>query len=119
MDPNAIASLFNAHPEYFANIATADNYYNAFIAPRRDIKQIVVTAGYGMADVRVSSRLQVRTGMRWEKTENIAREFDPLTNAEVRAAGFPVNTAARPTTIAGFQYQYLTNPKVERAKEIR
>jgi iron complex outermembrane recepter protein len=34
----------------------------------------------------------------------------------VAAAGFPVNTAARPTTIAGYQYQYLTNPKIERKK---
>jgi hypothetical protein len=40
-----------------------------------------------------------------------------LTNREVAAAGFPVNTAARPTTIAGYEYQYLTNPKIEREKE--
>ena len=115
-NPNAIAALQRDHPEYFVNIATADNYYNAFIAPKRDITQ-VVTAAYTMADLRISKRLAIRTGLRWEKTENVAKEFDPLSNREVAAAGFPVNTAARPTTIAGYEYQYLTNPKVERTKK--
>jgi outer membrane receptor protein involved in Fe transport len=40
-----------------------------------------------------------------------------LTNREVAAAGFPVSAAGRATTIQGVQYQYLTNPKVEREKE--
>ncbi len=115
VDPNAIASVFNEHPEYFVNIATADNYYNAFVAPRRDIKE-TITAAYSMADLRISPKLAIRTGLRWEKTDAIFKEFDPLTNREVAAAGFPVNTAARPTTIAGVQYQYFTNPKVEREK---
>lgn len=115
-DPHAIGALFNQHPEYFVNIATADNYYNAFIAPKRDIKQIV-TAAYTMADLRVTSKLSVRTGIRWEKTENMAKEFDALSNREVIAAGYPVNTASRATTIDGVRYQFLTNPKVERRKE--
>ncbi len=114
-DPNAIGALFNAHPEYFVNIATADNYYNGLIAPKRDVRQ-TVTASYGMADIRFSSKLSVRTGLRWEKTENVAKEFDPLTNREVAAAGYPVSTAARPTTIAGYAYQYFTNPRVERTR---
>ena len=115
-DPNKIAALQRDHPEHFVNIATADNYYNAFIAPKRDIVQ-TVTAAYAMADVRFSDKISVRTGLRWEKTENISKEFDPLTNREVAAAGFPVSTAARPTTIAGYAYQYLTNPRIERRKE--
>jgi TonB-dependent receptor len=115
-DPHAIGKLQRDHPEYFVNIASADNYYNAFIAPKRDIEE-TITAAYGMADLRVSSKISVRTGIRWEKTVGVFKEFDPLTNREVAAAGFPVNTAARPTTIAGYEYQYLTNPKVEREKE--
>lgn len=115
-NPNAIAALQRDHPEWFVNIASADNYYNAFIAPKRDITQ-TVTAAYSMADIRVSPKLSVRTGLRWEKTENVAKEFDPLTNREVAAAGFPINTAARPTTIAGYSYQYFTNPRIERRKE--
>jgi iron complex outermembrane recepter protein len=115
-DTNAIAEVFKSNPEYFVNIASPDDYYNAFIAPKRDIRQIV-TAGYGMGDIRVSDKLQIRTGIRWEKTENIATEFDPKTNAEVRAAGFAVNTAGRATTFQGIQYQFFTNPRVERRKE--
>ncbi len=114
-DPNAIGFLQREHPEYFVNIATADNYYNAFIAPKRDIQQ-TVTAAYTMADMRISEKISVRTGLRWEKTESIFKEFDPLTNREVAAAGFPVNTAARPTTIEGYQYQHFTKPKVNREK---
>ncbi len=114
-DPHAIGALQAAHPEYFVNIATADNYYNAFIGPKRDIKESI-TAAYTMADMRISSKLTVRTGLRWEKTEGTFKEFDPLTNREVLAAGFPVNTAGRATTIAGYQYQYLTNPKIERTR---
>jgi iron complex outermembrane recepter protein len=115
-DPHAIGTLFNQHPEYFVNVATADNYYNAFIAPKRDIKQIV-TAAYSMADLRVHQKLSIRTGLRWEKTENIAKEFDALSNREVIAAGFPVNTSSRATTIPGVQYQFESRPKVERRKE--
>jgi TonB-dependent receptor len=115
-DPNAIAALQRDHPEYFVNIATADNYYNAFIAPKRDIKE-TITAAYTMADLRVTNRISVRTGLRWERTEGVFTEFDPLTNREVAAAGFPVNTSARPTTIDGYRYQYETNPKVKRLKE--
>jgi iron complex outermembrane receptor protein len=44
-DRTAIAALFKSNPEYFVNNATADNYYNAFIAPRRDVIQ-TVTAAY-------------------------------------------------------------------------
>ncbi len=115
-DTNAIADLFNQHPEYFTRTSSPDDYYNAFFGPRRDIRQIV-TAGYGMADIRFSEKLQIRTGMRWEKTENIAREFDPLTNAQVRAANFPVNATGRASTIDGINYQYRTNPLIERRKD--
>jgi len=114
-DPNAIATLFRDHPEWFVNNGTADNYYNAYIAPRRDMVQTVM-AGYTMADIRFSSRLQVRTGIRWEDTESEFREYDSMTNREVLAAGFPVSTAGRPTTIAGYQYQYFTKPQITRVK---
>ncbi len=114
-DPHAIGALQRDHPEYFVNIASADNYYNAFIGPKRDIKE-TITAAYTMADIRVTSQISVRTGLRWEKTEGVFTEFDPLTNREVAAAGYPVATTARPTTIAGYEYQYLSNPKIQREK---
>jgi outer membrane receptor protein involved in Fe transport len=114
-DSTMIANLFRTNPEYFTNVANADAYYNAFIGNKRDVVQ-TVTAGYGMADIRVTPKLAVRTGIRWEKTENDSLDFDPKTPSEVVAAGFPVNTAARPTTIAGYQYQYQTNPLVSHVK---
>lgn len=115
VDDNAIADLYHAHPEYFVNVATADNYYNAFIAPRRNTVE-TVTAGYGMTDIRFSPKFAVRTGVRWEKTETESRDFDPRTKAEMAAAGFPLNTSGRATSIAGYQYQYMSQPLVYRTK---
>ncbi len=115
-DSNAIADLFNQHPELFTNIASADNYYNAFIANRRDLVQ-TVQATYGMADIRLTRSLAVRTGLRWEKTENDAMEFNPRSKAEMQAAGFPLNTAGRATTIPGYQYQYQSKPRITRHEQ--
>ncbi|NUQ72613.1 MAG: hypothetical protein HUU21_03580, partial [Polyangiaceae bacterium] len=42
-------------------------------------------------------------------------EFDPRSNAEVRAAGFPANTRA--TTIPGIDYQFLSRPRIQRRSE--
>lgn len=116
VDDNAVGALFNAHPEYFVNIATADNYYNAFIAPRRDIKE-TVTAGYGMADIRVSDRIQVRTGLRYEQTEDTFTEFNPRTKAEMLASGYALNTSARATTITGYAYQFQSKPRITRTNK--
>jgi iron complex outermembrane recepter protein len=115
-DDTRLATLFREHPEQFVNAATADNYYNAFIAPRRDMIR-TITAGYGMADFRLSSKLNVRTGVRWERTESDFREPDARTNLEVAAAGFPVNTAGRASTIPGLQYQYESKPRITRHTE--
>ena len=110
---SALSLLYREHPEYFVNVATAENFYTAFIANDRDFLQNV-TAGYGMADTRIG-KLQLRGGLRWERTETQSKEFDPLTAAEVQRAGFPVsNTTRRATTIPGLQYQYFTNPRVTR-----
>ncbi|HRE79828.1 MAG TPA: TonB-dependent receptor [Opitutaceae bacterium] len=117
VDPNAIATLFRDHPEWFVNNATADNYYNGLIAPRRDMVQ-TVTAGYGMATLRLTDKIQFRGGMRWEGTQSDFNEYDPRTENEVVAAGFPINTTTRrPTSIAGYQYQYMSKPRITRTKK--
>lgn len=115
--PNSskIADLFNQHPELFVNTSNADAYYNAFIGNRRNVIQ-TVDAAYGMADLKLGSKLNVRTGVRWEGTDNNSRDFDPKSPTEVARAGFPVSTAGRPTTIAGYEYQYFTNPLVSHRK---
>jgi TonB-dependent receptor len=113
-DANAIAGLFRAHPEYFVNNATVENYYSAFIANRRDIRQ-TITAAYGMADVRLSTRLSLRAGLRWEGTENDSRQYNPLTIDDLRAAGIPFSTSTgRATTTSGIDYQFLSQPRVHR-----
>jgi len=123
-DPNAIAAMFQAHPEYFVRTTNADNYYNAYIASNRNITE-TITAGYGMADIRFSKQLQVQTGLRWEKTELDALEFDPLNDTQMAAGGFPVYSinpvtgkkTTLPTTITGYQYQYFTKPRVHRKND--
>ncbi|MDO8542206.1 MAG: TonB-dependent receptor [Opitutaceae bacterium] len=113
---SAIYTLYTEHPEYFVSTTSADNYFNAFIANTRHVRQ-VVSSSYGLADVRVSSRLQVRAGLRWEATETTSRETDPLPAAQVIAAGFPVNAARRASTIPGINYQYFSRPRIGRRSE--
>ena len=110
---SAVSLVYREHPEYFTNIATAENYYTAFVANKRDFRQHV-TAGYGMANTRVG-KLSLQGGVRWELTESASREFDPLTAAQVLAAGYPIATATRrATTIPGIHYQYFSQPRVTR-----
>jgi len=117
VDDSATASLFRSRPDYFVNIATADNYYNAFIAPRRDMVR-TITAAYLMADVKFSQRLSVRTGLRGETTESDFTEFDARTKAEILAAGYAINTTTgNATTIDGYRFQYQSKPRIHRRSD--
>ena len=119
---NAIADLFHAHPEWFVRTATPEDFYTAFVANRRDFRQ-TVTAGYSQADVRLSSKLQFRFGVRVEQTRNDLKEFDPLLRAQVLAAGYTVNAAAtsggRALTVPGMIYQFMSQPRVTRSSQYR
>jgi iron complex outermembrane recepter protein len=109
----ALGALFNAHPEYFVNNATAENYYTAFYANKRDFTQDV-SALYGMANTRVSA-WQFQGGLRWERTQSSSKEFTPRTAAQTLAAGFPVSaTTHRATTIPGMDYQFGSLPRTTR-----
>jgi iron complex outermembrane receptor protein len=114
---NAVAALFHAHPELFVNTATPENYYTSVIANPRNFQQ-TVTAGYVQADMRLTSKLQIRYGIRLEETGNVFNELDPLSRAAVIAAGYPVNApgtnSGRPQTIAGLKYQYQSQPNAIR-----
>src|SRR3546814_18154857 len=64
-----------------------------------------------MGTAEIASNVKFRAGVRWERTDTRAREFDPLTPAEVEAAGYAVSAPTdRAKTIEGLQYQYLTRP---------
>ncbi|WP_414664013.1 TonB-dependent receptor [Horticoccus sp. 23ND18S-11] len=108
-----ISRLFRERPEYFTNLATAANYFTAFIDNPSYIKE-TLRAGYGMANTRLN-RLQLQAGLRWEETGFASREFDARSAADVRAAGFAVTAAnGRATTIPGLTYQYMSRPKITR-----
>jgi len=114
---NAIADIFHAHPEQFVFTGTPENYYTSFIANGRKFRQ-TMTAGYAQADTRVTSKLQVRFGVRMERTQSAVTEFNPRTRAEVLAAGYTANTvganSGRALTFAGMQYQFQSQPRVTR-----
>ncbi len=113
VDRSALSVVFREHPEYFVNSASVENYYTATIANHRDFLQ-TVSAAYGMADTKIG-KLQLRGGVRWERTETSSKEVDPFTAAEVQAAGFPISaTTRRATTIAGMNYQFLSRPRITR-----
>jgi len=113
----AMADLYHAHPELFVNTSTPNDYYNANIANKRQFRQ-TITAGYAQADLRLTPKLQMRTGVRVERTQNALTEFDPLTRAQVIAAGYPVNAPGtnngRALTVAGLKYQYESQPRAVR-----
>lgn len=115
-DRNRMGALFRSNPELFVHTGTPTNYYDAFIAPKRDYRQ-TVTSGYTQADIRVSAALNVRVGVRWERTQNAVTEWDPRFRDEVTAAGYPVNATGLATTFAGLRYQYQSLPRVTRRAE--
>ncbi|MFT3998221.1 MAG: carboxypeptidase regulatory-like domain-containing protein, partial [Asticcacaulis sp.] len=90
--------MFLAHPEWFKNTITADNYYTAFIANTRHFEEDT-DAAYLMATAELTDKITGRVGLRWEETKTRSREFDARTAAEVRAAGYAVSTSTgRATT---------------------
>ncbi len=117
---SAVADLFNARPELFVDTVTPTNFWTANYANTRHIRQ-TVNAGYTQFDTRATSKLQFRFGVRGEQTKNAFREFDPLTRAQLIAAGYTADPVAtnngRANTIAGLRYQYESQPKVTRRSD--
>jgi iron complex outermembrane recepter protein len=112
-----ITDLFHAHPEYFVNGASVANYETANYLNHRDYLE-TVSAGYGMFNTKVG-RWRFQGGVRYELTEKESKEFDPLLNSAVAAAGFPVTLigglpVGAPTTTAGMDYKYTKQPRVTR-----
>jgi TonB-dependent receptor len=72
-----------------------------------------ITSGFLMGTTKLSQAATFRAGLRYEKTDTDALDFDPRTAAELRAAGFAVTAATGiATTVPGVQYQYFSQPKV-------
>ena len=104
-----MGTLFRENPDDFTQSMTATNYYNAFIANRRDYEE-TIDAGFIMGTTTIG-KFVVRAGLRREETSTDALQFDPRSPAEVVAAGFP-EASGRATTIPGLEYQYFSKPRV-------
>jgi TonB-dependent receptor len=125
----AVSDLYHAHPELFVNTANVNDYYNAFIANEKNFRQ-TITAGYAQADTRLTSKLQIRTGVRWEETKNRFKEFQPLSPSEMLnspyasqftkrtdANGNVLVTPDRATSVSGIFYQYTKKPQAIRSSK--
>jgi TonB-dependent receptor len=111
-----MGTLFRENPGNFTQSITATNYYNAFIANRRDYEE-TIDAGFVMATTTIG-KVVLRGGLRAEETNTDALQFDPRSAAELTAAGFP-ETAGRATTIPGLEYQYFSKPRVHHEGKYR
>lgn len=118
-DRDALGRLFATNPEYFARgeslgIITVPQYEQGryLNVPTYDLTESV-TAGYVMANTKVS-KLHLQGGFRYEKTDLESLEQTPRSNGEVAAAGYPVDAAGNPTTWAGVDYRYASQPRVLR-----
>jgi iron complex outermembrane recepter protein len=114
---DALADLFKSNPGYWVNTATADNFATAYFLNHRDYKE-TISAGYGMFNNKIG-RWEIQGGVRYELTEKESKEFDPLRNSEVAAAGYPVTLVGgqptgNPTTVPGMIYKYTKNPRTTR-----
>jgi iron complex outermembrane recepter protein len=111
-----LGDLYKTNPEYFVNTATADNVATAYFLNHREYEDSV-SAGYAIFNTR--HRRWFQGGVRYELTEKESKDFDPLLNSQVAAAGFPVamvngQPTGNPTTVAGVIHKYTTNPRVTR-----
>jgi TonB-dependent receptor len=108
-----IGRAYLEHPEYFQLFLPVSNFFSAYVTNTRHFEE-QVDAAFLMGTATLG-RASFRAGLRWEQTGTDALEWDPLSNAEVRAAGFPATSRA--TTIPGIIYQFFTNPRIHRTGE--
>lgn len=118
-DHNIIGQLWLTNPEYFQHNDSPGNYYSAFVANPKYIKE-QVDALYGMFDSRPLRRVEVQAGLRWERTRDETKDFNSLPASQVIAAGYTVNTTSAAVsgipsqvanTIPGIQYQFFSAPR--------
>ena len=114
-----ITELYRSTPSAFRQNwgANADNYYESYVARRRRYYE-QIDAGFLMGTTKFKGAT-FRAGLRWEKTATEASEADTRTPAAMRAAGYgsQINTAGRATTIPAIDYQFLSQPRIQRVGE--
>lgn len=110
---SGIGRAYREHPEYFQLFLPVTNFFSAYVTNTRHFEE-QVDAAFLMATATLG-RSSFRAGLRWEETSTDSLEWDPLTNAEVRAAGY--TATSRATTIPGIIYQFFTKPRRHRTGE--
>lgn len=108
----SVGQLYLNSPELFVPSFSANQYYNATYALPRYYDEDVA-ALYAMANTKMGN-MTIQAGLRWEDTKTNSEEFDPRTPSEVEAAGYTVGSNGRATTVEGLDYQYASQPKVNR-----
>ncbi len=115
-----VANLFRSRPELFVNTSTPENFYTDEYVNLRRFKQTIY-AGYWQADTRITPKITVRYGVRAEQTQNLFKEFDPLTRSQMLALGVPLNpvgtNSGRPLTLAGMRTMFEKNPVLLRSAQ--
>jgi TonB-dependent receptor len=114
-----LGELFKTHPEQFERgestgvISVAQYEQGRYLNnPTFDMTE-TIPAAYVMGNTRIS-RVQFQGGVRYEETRLTSLELNPLSSAEVAAAGYPINASGNPTTWAGMDYKYTSRPRVKR-----
>ncbi|RYY23859.1 MAG: hypothetical protein EOP62_18995 [Sphingomonadales bacterium] len=106
-------NMYKANPEQWTHTLTAANWLASRVTNYAHFTE-TTKAAYAMATGTITPKLKVRAGLRWERTDTNALEFDPLSPTELVAAGFAVNaTTGQATTIPGLEKQY-SRPMVDR-----
>lgn len=112
--PYKLGRMFLDNPSQWERTQTAAQWYDANVANKRHYEE-TTTAAYVMGTAELGQYIKVRAGLRWEKTDSCAREFDALSADEVRDAGYTVSASTgQATTIEGLQFQYLSRPRIGR-----
>jgi iron complex outermembrane recepter protein len=106
-----IGTFYRENPNQFTQSITATNFYNAFIANRRNYEEKIDSAFF-MGTTTIG-KMVLRAGIRREETNTDALDFNPRSPAELAAAGF-AETSGRATTIEGIKYQFTSKPRVHR-----
>src|SRR3546814_3139771 len=74
-DPYKLGQMFTDNPGDWKNVQTATQWYNANIDNKRHFEE-KTSAAYVMGTAEIASNVKFRAGVRWERTDTRAREFD-------------------------------------------
>lgn len=112
---DTLGTLFKTNPEYFVrgeipSVITLAQYEQGRYTtnPSFDVTE-TIPAAYVMANTRIN-KLRLQGGLRYEETLIESVEIVPRTRAEIVAAGYTVDTAGNPNTVAGVDYKYANRP---------